>query len=122
MSIPITTKANGLFKAGNKAAAGHSSKSQKLRAGILSAISQSDIKAITQKLVEQARGGDQGAAKLLLQFIGKPAESSGTQVLIQNSNAQSGATMSDDERRAVTRAIVERLRSARALEAPTEDP
>ena len=121
MSIPITTKANGLFKAGNKAAAGHSSKSQKLRAGILSAISQSDIKAITQKLVEQARGGDQGAAKLLLQFIGKPAESSGTQVLIQNSNAQT-EVMSDAERREVTQRIVARLRAARALEASAENP
>lgn len=99
MNQPNTTPKNGQFKKGNRAAVGHSSKSQKLRAAILSTISQGDIRDITKKLIEAAKTGDQGAAKLLLGYIGRDPESPVVAVQVN---------LSDAERRAKTQAIIDR--------------
>lgn len=69
---PIATDTNGRFQPGNQAAVGHSSRSQKLRMAMICSITESDVQAITAKLIDQARGGDIKSATLLLGYIGKP--------------------------------------------------
>ena len=60
------TGTNGRFQAGNQAAVGHSSRSQKIRHVMLEAISEDDVRAVVTKLVALAKAGNLGAAKLLL--------------------------------------------------------
>ena len=84
MSDSKTTNAtiiSGRFKPGNKMAAGRTSRGQKLRAAILASISRDDVESITRTLIEQAKAGDLGAAKILLGFIGKG--DSGPEVAVQ---------------------------------------
>jgi len=46
----------------------------RLRSLLLDAVSDDDLRAVVRKLVEQARGGDTAAAKLLLAYVvGRPA-------------------------------------------------
>lgn len=47
----------------------------RLRAALLSAVGAEDIRAVVQALLQQAKGGDVGAAKVLLSWcLGKPVE------------------------------------------------
>ena len=109
MSDTITTAASGRFQLGNTAACGHSSRSQKLRGAILAAISENDVAEITATLIQQAKAGDQVAAKLLLGYIGKAPEQPGVAVQV-NQVSEPGAGRG----RAV--AIAERIRAARLAE------
>ena len=60
-----------------------------------------------QELVRQARDGDQGAAKIILQFIGKPAsEQQGTSVAVQVNQTNTAGNVD-------ARAILDRLRQRR---------
>jgi hypothetical protein len=106
MNEPITTKKNGLFQPGNRAAVGHSTRSQKLRNAILHSISREDVQAITAKLIEQARAGDQAAAKLLLGYIGKPVE--GPQVAIQVNSPETPGAGRETAMRIIARIQAER--------------
>ncbi len=115
VTTPNTTIVSGRFTKGNRAAAGRTSRGQKLRAAILASIGPADVIAITQALVAQAINGDLGAAKILLGFIGKPTE--GPAVAIQvNSTSQ---TSNHDPGRVT--AILERLRAARKEHSPKSD-
>ena len=60
----------GRFGTGNKFGTGNpnASKIQKLRAAMLSAVSETDVKAIIGKLVTMALGGDVKAAKMILEL------------------------------------------------------
>ena len=107
-AAPSTTIVSGRFTKGNKAAAGHSSRSQKLRGAILASISREDVQAITRTLVAQAVDGDQGAAKILLSFIGKPTE--GPAVAIQNNFS----TETSGHQPGRTAAILARIVASRA--------
>ena len=89
-AAPSTTIVSGRFTKGNKAAVGHSSRSQKLRGAILASISRADVEAITRTLVAQAVDGDQGAAKILLGFIGKPTEGPTVAIQVNNASETSG--------------------------------
>lgn len=102
---PNATIISGRFGPGNKAAAGRQSRGQKLRSAIMASISRADVEAITRTLVEQAKAGDQGAAKILLGFIGKPTE--GPCVAIQVNNQ--GQTSSESRERA--RVMLDRLKA-----------
>ena len=66
IETPSATGTNGRFQPGNQAAAGHSSRSQKLRYVMLEGISEDDVRAVVTKLVALAKAGNLGAAKLLL--------------------------------------------------------
>ena len=75
-------KTNGRFEKGHRHSVGNpgptGSKAQKLRDAALAAVSVADIKAIIQKLVKQAKGGNIKAAKEVLdRCLGKPAEEVG---------------------------------------------
>ena len=63
---------NGKFGLGNRAAVGHSSHGKRLRAAVLGAIGTDDVDGIVKKLIELATDGDIKAAKLILDFIGRP--------------------------------------------------
>lgn len=108
-STPNTTIVSGRFQPGNKMAAGRTSRGQKLRAAILASISREDVQAITRTLIDQAKAGDQGAAKILLSYIGKPTE--GPDVAIQFNASQ---TSSREPGRAVQ--LLERIRARLAAE------
>lgn len=109
MDAAITAAPSGRFQPGNTAACGHSSRSQKLRGAILAAITEDDVSEITATLIQQAKAGDQVAAKLLLSYIGKATE--GPSVAVQvNQVSEPGAGRG----RAV--AIAERIRAARLAE------
>ena len=72
MPEPSTTGTNGRFQPGNKAAVGHQTRSMKLRAAMLAAVTEKDMRAITKHLVKLAKGGDLKAIELLLnRTIGK---------------------------------------------------
>ena len=107
MSDTITTAPSGRFQLGNTAACGHSSRSQKLRGAILAAISENDVAEITATLIQQAKAGDQVAAKLLLGYIGKAPEQPGVAVQV---NQVAGAG------RGLASRIVERIQAARLVE------
>ena len=110
MSDTITTAASGRFQPGNTAACGHSSRSQKLRGAILAAISVDDVSEITATLIQQAKAGDQVAAKLLLGYIGKAPELPGVAVQVVNQLTEPGAG------RGLALRIAERIRAARLAE------
>lgn len=84
---PNPTIVSGRFRPGNKAAAGRTSRGQKLRAAVLASISRDDVEAITKTLIAQAIGGDLGAAKILLGFIGKCDSGPGVAIQV-NSHAE----------------------------------
>jgi hypothetical protein len=68
--------ADGRFIKGNRCAAGNpfARRVARLRSTLLDAVSDDDLLAVVRKLVDQAKGGDTAAAKLLLLYtIGKPA-------------------------------------------------
>ena len=66
---------NGTFAPGHKFAKGnpHAAKVQKLRGGLLTAVSAADLKRVVKRLIEAATGGDVSAAKLLFdRLLGPP--------------------------------------------------
>ena len=66
---------NGTFARGHKFAKGnpHAAKVQKLRGGLLKAVSAADLEDMAQKLVKAARNGNVAAAKLLFdRLLGPP--------------------------------------------------
>lgn len=76
MTEPLTTGTNGRFQPGNKAAVGHQTRSMKLRAAMLEAVTDEDMAAVIAKLVELAKGGDLKAIEMLLnRTIGRPLAS-----------------------------------------------
>ena len=65
----------GTFAPGNKIGKGnpHAAKVQKLRSGLLKSVSVADLRAVVQRLVEAAKGGDVSAIKLLFdRLLGPP--------------------------------------------------
>lgn len=64
----------GRFATGNKFGTGNpnASKIQKLRAAMLSAVSEKDVKAIVSQVMKLAVGGDLKAAKMILDLVGRP--------------------------------------------------
>ena len=73
---PIQTSENGRtprgqFGIGNKAAVGHSSRGKQLRAAMLSAVSEKDVKAVVSQVMKLAVGGDLKAAKMILDLVGR---------------------------------------------------
>lgn len=64
----------GRFGTGNKFGTGnpHASKIQKLRAAMLSAVNEKDVKAVVLQVVKLAVGGDLKAAKMILDLVGLP--------------------------------------------------
>ncbi|MDY0171165.1 MAG: hypothetical protein RBS80_31790 [Thermoguttaceae bacterium] len=68
--------ASGRFVAGNSGGPGnpHAKKVAKLRGALLSAVSQSDMRQIIRRLVQDAKGGDAAAARLILDRCLGPAE------------------------------------------------
>lgn len=116
MTEPSTTKTNGRFQPGNKAAVGHQTKSQKLRHAIMAAISQADVKEIVKSLVDKAKGGDIDACKILFKFIGPPQDK--PTVAIQN-NVGPSRTVHNDP---VLRGIVARIKQHNATEATPRNP
>src|SRR5262245_26088041 len=79
---PSGTAANGRgpggrFAAGNKAACGNpfARRMARLRSALLDAVTEGDIRELGRSLLQQAKGGDVAAAKVLLAYlVGKPAE------------------------------------------------
>jgi hypothetical protein len=70
-------ESNGRFAAGNKGGPGNpfARHTARLRKMLLETVSDDDMRAVFQKLVELARGGDVTAIKLLLAYaIGKPTD------------------------------------------------
>ena len=66
---------NGTFAPGHKFAKGkpHAAKVQKLRSGLLKAVSVADLQAVVKRLIDAAKGGDVSAAKLLFdRLLGPP--------------------------------------------------
>ena len=88
--IPNATIISGRFGPGNRAAAGRQSRGQKLRSAIMASISRDDVESITRVLIEQAIGGDQGAAKILLGFIGRPTDGPAVAIQVNASGRESG--------------------------------
>lgn len=69
----------GRFAGGNRAAVGHSTglaaKVAKLRAALVAAVSEEDIRRIADALVKRAADGDPGSIKLLFAYVlGRPVE------------------------------------------------
>ena len=68
---------SGRFTKGNPGGLGnpHAKRVARLRAALLEAVTEEDIRAIVAKLVEQARAGDLYAAReVLLRTLGRPVE------------------------------------------------
>ena len=68
--------ASGRFLPGNPGGTGnpHAKKVGKLRSALLAAVSQADMRAIVKRLVQDAKGGDAAAARLILDRCLGPAE------------------------------------------------
>ena len=116
------TSANGLHTAGGKFAAGnpggpgnpHGGQVARLRAVMLEAVSEDDMRAVVLKLVELAKEGDLKAIDLLLtRTLGKA--DGGPLVAVQMNQQANGPGASPGR----AAAIFERLRAARG-EAPSE--
>jgi len=83
MSEPSTNgtsgrKSNGQFAEGNKCGTGnpYARRVARLRSALLDAVGENGLTDIVQGMVTAAKGGDVGAAKLLLSYLlGKPVES-----------------------------------------------
>lgn len=68
---------NGRFTSGNPGGPGnpHGGQIARLRAALIHAVSEDDVRAIIGKLVEKAKAGDTAAAKVVLErCLGKPVE------------------------------------------------
>ena len=102
----MTTPTNRGFQPGNKAAVGHSSRSQKLRHAILQAVTETDMQVVTARLIDLAREGSLPAIKLLFDTIGKPTET----------EPMKGETNNAEDRAATMRRIVEQVRTRREAE------
>ena len=118
MTVPTTNghDKKGRFLPGNPGGPGnpHVHKVAKLRAAMLSAVTEKDMRAITKKLVTLATDGDLKAIELLLNRIcGKPeATQQGPTVAIQNNvSGQSG----NNAQRAMD--IIRRIQAERAADA-----
>ncbi len=115
MTLPTTNgrKTDGTFTVGNAGGPGnpHVHKVAKLRAAMLSAVTEKDMRAVTKKLVALATEGDLKAIELLLnRLCGKPeATQQGPTVAIQNNvSNQSG----NNVQRAMD--IIRRIQAERA--------
>lgn len=119
MTLPTTNgrKKDGTFTAGNAGGPGnpHVHKVAKLRAAMLSAVTEKDMRAVTKKLVSLATEGDLKAIELLLNRVcGKPeATQQGPTVAIQNN--VSGQQSVD--RRELAMNIIRRIQAERAADA-----
>ena len=111
------TSANGIHTSGGKFAAGnpggpgnpHGGQVARLRAVMLEAVSEDDMRAVVLKLVELAKEGDLKAIDLLLnRTLGKA--DSGPLVAVQMNQQANGPGASPGR----AAAIVERLRAERA--------
>ncbi len=122
---PNGTTANGLHTSNGKFATGnpggpgnpHGGQVARLRAAMLEAVSEDDMRAVVLKLVEMAKGGDLKAIDLLLnRTLGKA--DSGPLVAVQMNQQSNGP--GESPRRAA--AIVARIRAERLArgEAPVE--
>lgn len=66
---------SGRFATGNRFGRGnpHAQRAQEVRAAFLAAITPQDVEEIARRLVEEAKGGDLGAAReVLLRVLGRP--------------------------------------------------
>ena len=69
--------ANGRFAPGNKGGPGNpeAARVARIRSALLRAANLKDVRAIIKSLIEQAKGGDVAAAKLLFdRILGRPIE------------------------------------------------
>ena len=116
------TSANGIHTSGGKFAAGnpggpgnpHGGQVARLRAVMLEAVTPEDMRDVTRKLVEMAKGGDLKAIHLLLNWTLGKADS-GPLVAVQMNQQANGPGASPGR----AAAIIERLRAARG-DAPAE--
>lgn len=97
--------AAGRFVRGNSGGPGnpHGGTVAKLRSAMLQAITESDVKAIVAKLVDQARDGDLKSATLILSYVGK--------------SVATEEPASSPERSVKVLEIAERIRQSRLLAA-----
>ena len=76
LPVPSTGRRdNGTFTPGHEFSKGkpRSSKVQRLRGGLLKAVSPADLRDVVKRLIEAAKGGDVSAAKLLFdRLLGPP--------------------------------------------------
>ena len=118
MALPTTNgrKTDGTFTVGNAGGPGnpHAHEVAKLRAAMLSAVSEKDLRAVTKKLVALATEGDLKAIELLLNRVcGKPeATQQGPTVAIQNN--QTNQCLSGRE---LALAVARRIRGEREEDA-----
>ena len=107
---------NGKFAAGNPGGPGnpHGGQVARLRAAMLEAVTPEDMRDVTRKLVEMAKGGDLKAIHLLLNWTLGKADS-GPLVAVQMNQQANGPGASPGR----AAAIIERLRAARG-DAPAE--
>jgi hypothetical protein len=122
MALPSTNGLkNGRFVAGNAGGPGnpHVHRVAKLRAAMLSAITEKDMRTITKTLVAMANAGDLKAIELLLNRVcGKPEEAKqqGPTVAIQNN--QTTQCVSGRE---LALAVARRIQEERAEDAAMLD-
>ena len=110
-------KRNGTFDAGNSLGKGNPYAAQvaRLRAVMLKSVTEKSMRAIINKLVSLAEAGDLGAIKILISYIGKPAE--GPMVAVQvNQGVESGG---DHSRRQKTLALIRRIQSQHSGDSPS---
>lgn len=119
------TSANGVHTAGGKFAVGnpggpgnpHGGQVARLRAAMLEAVSEDDMRAVALKLVELAKGGDLKAIDLLLtRTLGK---ADGGPLVAVQMNQQADEL---GELRERAKAIADRLRAERAANGIVEVP
>ena len=70
-------RGNGRFAAGNQFGKGnpHAQRVAKLRSTLLKAVTQTDMRAMIKRMVDEAKNGDVQACKLVLSYaIGRPPE------------------------------------------------
>ena len=81
---------DGRFLPGNPGGRGnpHARKVGKLRSAMLAAVSQSDMRAIIKRLVQDAKAGDAAAARLILDRCLGPAEAHDVEVRLLEMEAK----------------------------------
>ena len=118
MTVPTTNghDKKGRFLPGNPGGPGnpHVHKVAKLRAAMLSAVTEKDMRTITKKLVALATDGDLKAIELLLNRIcGKPEATTGPTVAIQN-NVSGQHAISEQQRSGTIQRILDRIQETRS--------
>ena len=74
---PNGRNAKGQFARGNPGGPGNpeAAKVQKLRSALLRAVTASDVRDVTKKLIDKAKGGDAACIKILFDRLLGPAQS-----------------------------------------------